>query len=125
MAANKILNIEPIALSAAIANLLNCGITSLAGVVGFTMTQPYIVIKHVRVLNNDAANHSLKLFKGATGGSAVGTEVIFPPNFVVAANSYADWYGQLRLDSADFLTGLADTASKLTLNIDAEIGVAG
>lgn len=124
MASNKTLNIQPIALSAAAANILNPAITSLSGPVGFTMSQPYIIISHMRVVNNDASNHTIKLFKGATGGSAVGTELAWSGT-VIGANSYADWYGKLRLDSADFLTGLADVANKLILNIDAEIGVSG
>jgi vacuolar-type H+-ATPase subunit B/Vma2 len=90
--------------------------------VGYTQTQPYIIIKHMRVVNNDASNHTIKLFKGATGASAVGTEVAFSGT-TIGANSFSDWYGQLRLDSADFLTGFADVANKLTLNIDAEIGI--
>ena len=123
MAQNKILNIEPIALSASAANLLNSNIASLTGPVGFTMTQPYIIIKHMRIVNNDSVAHTAKLFKGATGASAVGTEFAFGGGVSIAGASYVDWYGQARFDAADFLTGLADTANKLTLNIDAEIGV--
>lgn len=122
MAQNKILNIEPVALSAAAANILNCAIGSLTGPVGYTQTQPYIIVKHVRAVNNDSAAHTAKLFKGASGAQAVGTEVIFAGTSI-AANSYADWFGQMRLDSADFLTGLADVANKITLEIDAEIGL--
>jgi hypothetical protein len=122
MAQNKILNIEPVALSAAAANILNCAITSLAGPVGYTQTQPYVIVKHVRAVNNDSTAHTAKLFKGATGASAVGTEVIFAGTSI-AANSFSDWYGQMRLDSSDFLTGLADVANKITLEIDAEIGL--
>ena len=121
MAANKILNIPPVALGAAAANILNPG-TSTGGV-GFTSTNPYIIIKHMRAVNNDSVNHTIKLFKGLTGGSAVGTELGYS-GAVVPANSYVDLYGQIRLDSADFLTGFADVASKVTLNIDAEIGIA-
>jgi hypothetical protein len=125
MAANKILNIPPAFLPSAAGNLLNVNITSLAGPVGFTMTQPYIVIKHIRLTNNDSgAPHTAKLFKGATGGSAAGTEFAFAGGVSIAASSYVDWYGQARFDAADFLTGIADTASKVTINIDAEIGVA-
>jgi hypothetical protein len=78
----------------------------------------------VRVTNNDgAATHTVKLFKGATGGSAAGTEVMWAGGYTLAAAGFADWYGQLRLDSADFLTGIADAANKVTIEIDAEIGV--
>jgi len=124
MAANKILNIPPQYLTAAAANILNCGIASLAGPVGYTQTQPYLIIKHVRVVNTDTAARTVSLYKGATGGSAGGTEVFFPAGYSLGAKSYQDWYGQLRMDAADFLSGLADTASKVTIEIDAEIGVA-
>jgi len=116
----KLANIPPIALSASAANLLNCNVTALTGPVGITLTQPYLVILHIRVVNNDSAAHTCKLFKGATGAAAVGTEFAFAGESI-AANSHADWYGKARFDATDFLTGFADTANKLTLNIDAEI----
>lgn len=120
MSQQKLLNIEPIAVPSTATNLLNCNITSVAGPVGFTATQPYLTLLHVRVTNNDSSPHTLKLFKGATGASAVGTEWAFSGE-TIAANSHADWYGKARFDSADFLTGLADVANKLTLTIEAEI----
>lgn len=123
MAQNKKLNVQPVALSAAVANILNPGIASLAGPIGYTQTQPYILIRHIRVVNNDAVAHTVTLYKGATGGSAVGTEIAWA-GANVPANQWLDWFGELRLDAADFLTGKADVANKLTLNFDAvEIGV--
>lgn len=124
MAANKTLNIQPQFIPNAAGNLLNCNITSLAGPVGFTMTQPYILISHMRVTNNDASAHVITTYKGATGGSAAGTAVAFD-HLSIAGGAYADWYGKLRLDAADFLSGVCDSASKCTIEIDAEIGVSG
>ena len=43
----------------------------------------------------------------------------------VAANDYVDWYGALRLDSADFLVGGASANTTLTIQGEGEIGVAG
>lgn len=118
---NKILNIEPIALSNVVGNLLNGNVTSLAGPVGITLTQPYILITHMRVTNNDSSTHTMNIYKGATGGSAVGTEIA--KAYSVAPNASQDFfYGKLRLDAADFLSGNADAANKLTITIDAEIG---
>lgn len=114
----------PIALGASAANILNPNVTSLAGPVGFTMTQPYILITHIRFVNIDAAPHNFTLFKGATGGSTAATAVVGSGK-VIAANDVYDWYGELRLDAADFLTGLADGANKIIMEIDAEIGLAG
>lgn len=123
MASNKILNIEPIAVPSAAANLLNCAITSLSGPVGYTQTQPYIIIKHMRLNNKTGAGVTCTLYKGATGASAAGTEFGFVA-VTVPANSSLDWYGQARFDSADFLTGVAGAATSLVLNIEAEIGLA-
>jgi len=122
MAANKILNVPQQFIPNAAGNLLNCNVTSLAGPVGFTMTQPYIIVKHIRVNNNDASAHVITLYKGATAGSSAATAFGFV-NFSLAGQSFQDWYGQMRFDAADFLTGIADAASKVTIEIDAEIGV--
>ena len=124
MAANKTLNLQPFALAAAAANILNCNVTSLAGPVGVVVAQPYMILKHIRAINNDVGAHTVKTFKGATGASAVGTEYAFAGTSV-PANSYADWYGLARFDAADFLTGFADVANKITLNIEGEIGISG
>lgn len=128
MATNKILNIQPQFVPSSAGNLLNCNITTVSGPVGFTATQPYIIITHVRVTNNDTGGaHTVKLFKGLTGGSSAGTEVMWAggasiPAAAAGNQNWLDWNGKLRLDAADFLTGIADTASKVTIEIDAEIG---
>jgi hypothetical protein len=61
---------------------------------------------------------------GATGGYAAGTEFAWQ-GLSVAANSYVDWYGLLRLDSGDFLVGGAGTATALTWQAEGEIGISG
>ena len=122
MAGNKILNVQPQYVASAAGNLLNPNVTAVTGPVGFTMTQPYLVIKHVRITNKDSAAHTLTFWKGATGGSAGGKEV-FWGSYSLAANSYQDWYGQMRVDSADFITGSADASQKVTITFDCEIGV--
>lgn len=121
MAQNKIINIEPIAITGSAANLLNPGITSLSGPVGYTQTQPYLLIKHIRIVNTTSGSLTVSLFKGATGGSAAGTEFAYSAT-AVAANSSVDWYGLLRLDSADFLTGVGSSTG-LTFNAEGEIGL--
>ncbi len=121
MASNKVLNIEPAAVPTAAGNLLNSGITSLAGPVGYTQTQPYLVLKHIRLTNRTTAAIVATLYKGATGASAAGTEFAFAA-VSVPANSYVDWYGQARFDSADFLTGVAGAAG-VTFTAEGEIGI--
>jgi hypothetical protein len=125
MSSKKALNIEPIQLGASVVNILNCNVTSLAGPVGFTMAQPYLLITHARVINNDSSPHTCSFWKGGTGASAAGTEC-WGNTVTVAANSYVDlFYGEMRFDAADFLTGQASVASHLTLQVEAEIGISG
>ncbi len=123
MAQNKIINIQPVALTNVLTtNILNCNVTSVAGPVGMTMTQPYLLIKHIRIVNKTASAATFSLWKGATGANAAGTEVI-GQGLSVAANTSYDWYGLLRLDAADFLVGGSNTATALTLMAEGEIGV--
>lgn len=123
MAANKTFRFGPVALSATLTtNILNPTITSLAGVVGFTMTQPYLIIKHIRIVNKTAGAVTCSFWLGATGGNTAGTEVIGTA-LSVAANSFVDWFGILRLDAADFLVGGASAGTSLTIQGEGEIGV--
>jgi len=121
MAANKILNVGPAYVANGAANLLTPG-AAPGSAVGYTSTAPYIIVKHIRIMNKDSSAHVVTLFKGATGASAGGTEVCFD-HFSLAAASFQDWYGNLRLDTADFLVGTTDATSQVTINIDGEIGL--
>ena len=119
---NKKFRFGPVALPNAVANLLNPP-TATGGVNGGSSPQ-YIILRHLRIVNKTASAATFTLYLGATGGSAAGTEVVgFGKS--VAANDYEDWYGELRIDSVDFLTGLASAAATLTIQGEGEIGVAG
>ncbi len=122
MASNKILRMGPVALATAATNVINpptlTGGTGLAG----TNTNTYLVIRHIRIVNKTAGAVTCSFYIGATGGSVAGTEFLGTA-LSVAANSYIDWYGQLRLDPADFLTGLAGAATSLTFEAEGEIGI--
>ena len=125
MGQNKAFRFGPVAMSSTLTtNILNPNVTSVAGPVGFTMTQPYIVLKHVRIVNKTAGAVTFSLWLGATGGNAAGTEVVGQA-LSVAANAAFDWYGQLRLDAADFLVGGASAATSLSIQGEGEIGVSG
>jgi hypothetical protein len=125
MAANKSFRFGPVALTTTLTtNILNANITSVAGPVGFTMTQPYIILRHIRVVNKTAAAATFSLWLGATGANAAGTEIIGQGKSV-AANDVYDWYGSLRVDAADFLVGGSNTATALTIDGEGEIGVSG
>jgi len=122
MAANKILRFGPVALGSSAANIINpptiTGGTGLAG----TNSATYVVLRHIRIVNKTAGAVTCSLYIGATGASAAGTEFAFNATSI-AANSYQDWYGMVRLDTADYLTGLASAATSLTFECEGEIGV--
>lgn len=125
MAANKLFNFGPVALTTTLTtNILNPNITSLAGPVGFTMSQPYIILRHIRIVNKTAGAVTFSLWRGATGANAAGTEVVGQA-LSIAANSAFDWYGIMRFDAADFLVGGAGTTTALSIQGEGEIGVSG
>lgn len=125
MAANKILNGEPIGLTTTLTtNILNCAIASLTGPVGYTQTQPYLVIRHIRVYNKTSAAATFSLWKGASTANAANTEFI-GTGISVPPNQGLDFTGIWRFDAADFLVGGSNTASALTILFDGEIGVSG
>lgn len=122
MAANRTWGFGPVALTNTLTtNIMNCAITSLAGPVGFTATQPYVLIRHIRIVNKTAGAVTFSLWKGATGANAAGTEFI-GTGLSIAANSAYDWYGQVRFDSADFLVGGASAATSLSIQGEGEVG---
>ena len=121
MAQNKIIRIGPVALTNTLTtNILNPAVAG-AGV-GYTPTASYILLRHIRVSNKTAAAATFSLWIGATAGNAAGTEFI-GTGLSVPANSYIDWYGQARLDAADFLVGGAGTTTALTITCEGEVGL--
>jgi hypothetical protein len=119
---NKPFRFGPLALTNVAANILNPG-TTTGGVNGGGGGNLYILLNHIRIVNKTAGAATFSLFIGATGGSAAGTEFMGTAKSI-AANSVEDWYGRLRLDVADFLTGLASANTTLTIEGEGEIGVA-
>lgn len=123
MAANKIIRMGPVALTATLTtNVMNpptlTGGTGLAG----TNTASYLILRHIRIVNKTAGAVTFSLYIGATGANVAGTEFM-GLGTSVAANSYVDWYGMLRLDTADFLVGGASALTSLTFQAEGEIGI--
>ena len=119
---NKPFNFGPVAMSSTLTtNILNPAITSLAGPVGFTATQPYILLRHIRIVNKTSGAVTFSLWKGAAGANAAGTEVVGIGKSIAANDSY-DWYGLMRFDAADFLVGGAGAATSLSIQGEGEIG---
>lgn len=125
MASNRKFRFGPVALTTTLTtNLLNCAITSVAGPVGFTATQPYMLLTRIHVSNKSAAVATYSLWIGATGANAAGTEFIGTA-IPVLANGVSDWYSSgLRMDSTDFLVGGASANSALTIEGEFELGFA-
>lgn len=124
MAQNKKFKFGPVALTTTLTtNILNPAFTSVAGPIGFTATQPYLLLYHIRITNKTASTATFSLWIGATGGNAAGTEFINTGHSVEAYGSY-DWYSPsgFRIDSTDFLVGGANTATALTISGEGEIG---
>lgn len=122
MAQNKIIRVGPVALTNTLTtNILNPKITSLAGPVGITLTQPYIILRHIRIVNVTNGAVSFSFWVGLTGANTGGTEFM-GIGLSVPANAPYDWYGMLRLDAADFLVGGASANTSLTLEGEGEIG---
>lgn len=123
MASNKIFRLGPVALTTTLTtNILNPA-TATGGVNAGSSAQ-YIVLRHIRIVNKTSNAATFSLWLGATNGNVAGTEII-GQGTVVAANSFFDYYGILRLDSADFLVGGANTATALTIEGEGEVGVSG
>jgi len=86
------------------------------------MTQPYVILRHVRIVNKHASiAATFSLWKGGTAGNVAGTEVI-GTGVAVPVGSYFEWLGLLRMDVADFLVGGSNTATALTIQGEGEIG---
>ncbi len=123
MPQNKTFRFGPVALSNTYTtNLLNPP-TAAGGTNGGSSSQ-FIILKHLRIVNKTGGAVTFRLFIGATGGNAAGTEFVGYDKSV-PANDHVDWYGFVRLDAADFLVGGASAATSLTINGEGEIGVAG
>lgn len=119
MASNTIRQlVKPTAMSGTYTtNIYN--VPASSGGVGAGLT-PYAIIRHIHVSNSTAGAITFRLFIGATGGNAAGTDLFY--NQSVAANSSFDFYGQIRMDAADFLVGGASAAASLAIAVAGEVG---
>jgi hypothetical protein len=72
-------------------------------------------------MNRTAGAITLTLYKGATGGSAAGTEFGFAAYSLPPNQAQDVYFSNARFDSTDFLTGVG-SGTGITLNIEGEIG---
>lgn len=123
---NRAARFGPAAMATAAANLLNCAITSMTGTTGFASPTTatlalYIILTHLRIVNTAAVAATVSTFIGTTATSATAAAFAFN-GYSIAANSYVDWYGRVRLDVADYLTGIA-SAVTCVWQAEGEIGL--
>lgn len=123
MAQNKTETFGPVALTTTMTTNLIAPAAAGASAVGYTATATYILLRHLRIVNKTGSAATFSLWKGATGANAAGTEVVGQA-LSVPANSYVDWYGQMRLEGANgFLVGGASANTTLTLQGEGEVGL--
>jgi hypothetical protein len=121
---NRAARFGPAAMATAVANLVNCALTSNSGPIGISSPASlalYLLITHIRLVNTAAVAATASLYIGTTATSATAAAFAFNA-YSIAANSYVDWYGRVRLDAADFLTGFA-SATTVTWQAEGEIGI--
>ena len=78
----------------------------------------YTVIKHIHIANVTTSAATFTLYKGASGGSAAGTELF--KGKPIAGNDSFDYYCAMKMISTDFLSGLASAATSLTITVEGE-----
>lgn len=110
-----------IAITNAVTNMMNP--PTLTGGVGIEESKTFVIVRHARIVNKTAAGVTATLYRGATGASAAGTEVMFNGTSV-PANSFLDYYGMMYFNTGDFLTAVAGSNTALVLTLEGEIGVA-
>lgn len=79
------------------------------------------VLTRLRVVNKGAAAATFRLWLGATGANAAGTEIAY--DISVPVGGEWNWYGEKKLLSTDFLVGGASAATTLTLEGETEQSV--
>jgi len=78
----------------------------------------YSVVRHIHIANKAAVAVTFRIFLGATGGNAAGTELFFDKS-ILSYDTY-DYYCALKLTSTDFLVGGASAATSLSILIEGE-----
>lgn len=75
------------------------------------------IVTRIHINNKTGGAVVAALYLGATGGSASGTEIL-GPNKSIPANDTFDYYCNMAMSSAEFLTGLAGAANSLIITVE-------
>lgn len=122
MSANKQISMGSVFVPASAGNLLNpptlTGGTGLLGVNNDT----FLIVRQIILTNVTSGPATVSLFRGATAGSSPQT-AFWVDATTIPANQSLIWTGILRLDAADFLSGIASAGSTISFLAAGEIGV--
>lgn len=80
----------------------------------------YTVIRQILLTNKDSSARTVTLYVGATGGSAGGTEILAGYSIAVGGQYPIFFSPGLKMLSTDFLTGVASSASAVTIVVMGE-----
>lgn len=121
---NKMIRIGPTAIgtSGAVTCLASPGNISNGLGSGTTISNLYYVLRHIRIVNTTTSGISTSGFIGATSTATTAGKEFMGGGLSVAANSYQDWYGYLRIDNGEFLNFFGGSAG-LTAVGEGEVGV--
>lgn len=117
---NKRIYIPPVAANTTTTTvIIDPTITAVTGPTGWTATQPYLLIRHIRAVNTSTSTqYTVTMFYG-TANTLAAIWSAAP----VAASSYIDWVGEIRLDGGvTKLYGGASNAAIYWNFDDAEAG---
>lgn len=78
----------------------------------------YTVIHHIHFCNVTGAAATFSLYIGATGASASGTEIF--KDYPIPAKGVYDYWCERKMLSTDFLVGVSNTASAITIEVEGE-----
>ncbi len=76
----------------------------------------YDIVKQIHVTNRSGSAATFRLFRGATGANAAGTNLAYDQN-VAAGSSYDIYFSNLKFSSATFLVGGASASNALVISI--------
>ena len=122
MASNRKFAFGPVAVAAVAGNLLSP--PTVTGGVNAGSSPCYLLLQHLRVVNKTGSAVSMSLFLGATGASAAGTEFAWSATSVPAFGVLDFYDPGYRIESTQFLVGLASQVTALVISGSGEIGIA-
>ncbi len=80
----------------------------------------YRLVRQIRIVNTNTVALTVTLYKGLTGGSAAGTEIL--ETYSIPAHDEKNIYypaGE-KYTTSDFLSGLASTTNKAVITVSGE-----